>query len=79
MFKTNFEQIKALIKTSNDITRHEISYLLEFESNTSSFYGLPNVYTSNLIKDQCQKTTTNVLELNDPNDLKFRPIVAGQA
>ena len=32
---------------------------------------------SNLIKEKCQKTYSTYLELKDPSDLKFRPIVAG--
>ncbi|MCG8094140.1 MAG: hypothetical protein JAZ17_11035 [Candidatus Thiodiazotropha endolucinida] len=75
--KTTFKRIKALIKENKDITRHEFNYLLEFEWKSSSFYGLPKIHKSKLIKEQCQKTTTNVLELKDPSDLKFRPIVAG--
>lgn len=75
--KTTFKKIRALIRESKDITRHEINYLLEFESKTSSFYGLPKIHKSKVIKEQCQKTSTEVLELTDPVDLKFRPIIAG--
>ena len=75
--KSTFKKIKSLIKLSGDVTRHEIDYLLNFEFKSSSFYGLPKIHKSNLIKEKCQKTYSTYLELKDPSDLKFRPIVAG--
>ena len=75
--KSTFKKIKSLIKLSGDVTRHEIDYLLNFEFKSSSFYGLPKIHRSNLIQEKCQKTYSTYLELKDPSDLKFRPIVAG--
>ena len=75
--KATFKKIRELIKLSKDITRHEIDYLLNFEFKSSLFYGLPKIHKSKLIKTKCKETTTNYLELVDPEDLTFRPIVAG--
>ena len=75
--KTTFKKIKNLIKLAKDITRHEIAYLLEFDFKSSNFYGLPKIHKCNLIKSKCGETQSGILELKDPIDLQFRPIVAG--
>ena len=75
--KTTFKKIRNLIKLAKDITRHEIAYLLEFDFKPSNFYGLPKIHKSNLIKNKCIETQSEYLELKDPIDLQFRPIVAG--
>ena len=75
--KTTFKKIRNLIKLAKDITRHEIAYLLEFDFKSSNFYVLPKIHKSNLIKNKCIETQSEYLELKDPIDLQFRPIVAG--
>ena len=75
--KTTFKKIRNLIKLAKDITRHEIAYLLEFDFKSSNFYGLPKIHKSNLIKNKCIETQSEYLELKDPIDLQFRPIIAG--
>ena len=75
--KTTFKKIKNLIKLAKDISRHEIAYLLEFDFKSSNFYGLPKIHKSSLIKSKCGETQSGILELKDPIDLQFRPIVAG--
>ena len=45
-----FKKIRNLIKLAKDITRHEIACILEFDFKSSSFYGLPKIHKSNLIK-----------------------------
>ena len=51
--------------------------MLNFEFKLSSFYGVPKIHKSKLILEKCQETYSPYLELKDPSDLKFRPIVAG--
>ena len=75
--KTTFKKIRNLIELAKDITRHEIAYLLEFDFKSSNFYELPKIHKSNLIKRKCIETQSEYLELKDPMDLQFRPIVAG--
>ena len=43
------------------------------------FYGLPKIHKSEMIRNECNKINSEYLELLDPEDLKFRPIVAGPA
>ena len=77
MFKTTIKKLHGLIKLANGIKWHEIDYLLNFEFKLSSFYGLPKIHKSQLIKQKYQEINTEYLELENPADLKFRPIVAG--
>lgn len=75
--KYTFKKIQNLIKETPKITKHEIDYLLDFEYKSSSFYGLPKIHKSKLIKQACTKNTGEYIEYLDPEDLKFRPIIAG--
>ena len=43
------------------------------------FYGLPKIHKRKMINSECMKTDGEYLELLDPEDLTFRPIVAGPA
>ena len=51
------------------------TYLSDFK--TSNFYGLPKIHKRNLIKSKYKETQSQYLKLKDPDDLQFRPIVAG--
>ena len=48
-----------------------IFYLLNFDCKTSTFYGLPKIHKSKTIENACRENE------KDPQDLTFRPIVAG--
>ena len=43
------------------------------------FYGLPKIHKSQLINTKCTQIDGVYLELLEPEDLSFRPIVAGPA
>ena len=75
--KTTLKKIRNLISLAKDMTRHEIAYLLVFDFKSSNFYGLPKIHKSDLIKNKCSEIQSDYLELKDPSDLQFRPIVAG--
>ena len=45
----------------------------------SMFYGLPKTHKSEMIRNECNKINSEYLEILDPEDLKFCPIVAGLA
>lgn len=71
-------QVKRLVdEAGDDFTKSEKDYLTKFESKTSQFYGLPKIHKSQLIIDKIKETQSECVELLDPTDLKFRPIVAG--
>ena len=45
----------------------------------SMFYGVPRRHKSKMINDKCTQIDGEYLELFDPDDLTFRPTVAGPA
>ena len=75
--KQTFKKIQKVIGLAKDITRNEINYLLDFDCKTSTFYGLPKIHKSKLIKEKCLQSSSTYIEILDPEDLTFRPIVAG--
>ena len=52
-------------------------YLTNFKHNTSYFYGLPKIYKSNLISEAIKLQNAEYIQIFQPSDLKFRPIVGG--
>ena len=76
--KDTFKKISFCINKHKDVlTEKEKDYLLEFSSKTSNFYGLPKVHKCSFIIDQVKKQNSEYIKLLAPEDLKFRPIVAG--
>ena len=66
-----------LNKHKTELTDKEFDYLVNFECKTSYFYGLPKIHKSKEINEACSVSTSNYVELQAPNNLTFRPIVAG--
>ena len=58
------------------MTRQEIDYICNFDSKSSSFYGLPKIESAD-ISEKCKLSDSEYVEIQDPKDLTFRPIVAG--
>ncbi|MCG7874810.1 MAG: GIY-YIG nuclease family protein [Candidatus Thiodiazotropha endolucinida] len=72
-----FSKINNLIKDHKNLTKNEIDFLLKFDSKTSTFYGLPKIHKSKIIHDACNIHKSEYVEVLNPDDLQFRPIVAG--
>ena len=70
---------KKVVSLLKEITRNERNYLLDFECKSSMFYGLPKIHKSKLINKECTQIDAEYLEILDPEDLTFRPIVTGPA
>ena len=51
--------------------------MLNFETKCSNLYGLPKIHQSNEIKTRVNELRTSYIECDAPENLKFRPIVAG--
>lgn len=78
--KKTMTKIKHLIgNTDSTLTEKEIEYLTKFEMKTSQFYGLPKIHKSELIAKAVKEQNDVCIRLTNPDDLKFRPIVAGPA
>ena len=70
---------KLCSKYNTILTKKEQDYLIDFNSKTSNFYGLPKVHKSEEIKKAIEIQKAEYIELHNPEDLKFRPIIAGPA
>ena len=70
---------KFLKNHQTELTKKEYDYLTNFEQKNSDFYGLPKIHKSKEINEACATSTSNYVELAPPNNLTFRPIVAGPA
>ena len=68
---------KYIVKYKSNLTEKERDYLLNFESKTSNFYGLPKIHKCKDINDACSISDKKYVELKAPESLSFRPIVAG--
>ena len=64
-------------KYRSNLTRKEFDYLTEFETKPSNFYGLPKIHKSKEINEACSISKENYVEIDAPENLSFRPIVAG--
>ena len=68
---------KLLQKFKEDTTKAEKEYIHKFSWKTSNFYGLPKIHKSKRINEATNEQDAESIKLRAPNDLKFRPIVAG--
>ena len=64
-------------KYRSNLTGKEFDYLTEFETKPSNFYGLPKIHKSKEINEACSISKENYVEIDAPENLSFRPIVAG--
>jgi hypothetical protein len=72
------KKIQALVaQYEHCLTPEETKYLLNFESKSSNIYGLPKIHKSKIIKEAIKEQLAEQIHIPDPQDLKFRPIVAG--
>ena len=60
-----------------ELTKKEVKYLTNFNYKTSQLYSLPKVHKSMKINEEIQKTKTEYISVIRPNDMSFRPIIAG--
>lgn len=71
-------KIKSLVNNhNNELSKKELDYIINFETISAHFYGLPKIHKSKLIQDEIKKQKSEYIELLDPEDLSFRPIVGG--
>ena len=64
-------------KYKGNLTKKEKEYLISFSYNTSNVYGLPKIHKSKLIPNAIKEQQEEYVHINEPSDLKLRPIVAG--
>lgn len=77
--KIIINNLKTLLQSTDaNLLQAEIKYLTDFEYRTSQFYGLPKTHKCTSITQQ-RIDPEGYLHVPDPQDLQFRPIVAGPA
>lgn len=70
--------INDLIQTYDSCLHDkEKDYLVNFIHKTSFFYGLPKIHKSTIIGKAIEEQNDTYIEVENPTDLKFRPIVGG--
>ena len=70
---------QLILNTESTLTDKEQDYLTKFECKTSTFYGLPKIHKSVTIIKAIQEQNTEYVHIDEVEDLKFRPIIAGPA
>ena len=58
------------------LTKREYEAVIKQESYLASFYGLPKIHKSQLIKTATNSQQSEIITCPEPEDLKFRPIVS---
>lgn len=71
--------IKLCTKHNNILKRKEKDFLTNFIIKTNNLYGLPKIHKSEQIKYAISTQNSEYIQIHNPDDLKFRPIVAGPA
>ena len=70
--------IKTHINSATNLTEQEKDYITNFSPKHSNLYGLPKIHKSKIIQDAISTSPqSQMIEINCPDDLTFRPIVAG--
>ena len=62
---------------NKSLTKKEKDFLTNHIFITSNFDGLPKIHKSKQIKNAKETQKSKYIEIPNPSDLKFRPIVAG--
>ena len=72
------KELKKLVdREDTGLPKAELDFILNFETSTSNLYGLPKIHKSKLIQNTIKNRKSNPVTLLNPEDLPFRPIVAG--
>ena len=64
---------------NKSLTKKEKDFLTNYISITNNFYGLHRIHKSKQIKNAVERQKSEYIEIPNPSDLKFRPIVAGRS
>ena len=68
---------KLLVEHKDCLTRKEFKYITDFSWTHSNFYVLPKIHKNSAIIEKVNNTDSTYLQMDTPQDLKGRPIIAG--
>lgn len=72
------KSLNTLLRNHEDcLTKKEVDFISNFEWKTSNFYALPKIHKSKEIIRIIKEENKIYVEVDPPNDLKSRPIIAG--
>ena len=71
------KKFKKLLNKNKSIFTEEFKYLNEDDYNTNNFYRLSKIHKSQLITNAIKEQNSEVLSMNEPQDLNVRTIVGG--
>ena len=72
------KSLKMLAETyKDDLTEKEFSYITKFECESSNLYVVPKIHKCKTIVEAMKRANSVYIEMDPPDDLKARPIVAG--
>ena len=77
--KRTLLNIKKLLQNHKIDNQDLCDYLTNFDCKTANFYGLPKVHKSKQIISAIKEQNSSYVTIHRPDDLSFRPIVAGPA
>ena len=60
------------------LSEHKKNFTDKEFNNTSNFYRLPKIHKCGLITNAIIEQNSEVVNINEPQDLKVRPIVGGR-
>ena len=73
-----YKNLKMLLHKYNKcFIESEQKFMNDTSFETSNFYGLPKIHKSKVINAAIHSQNTQVVEVPEPNDLKFRSLVGG--
>ena len=68
---------RLLAEHKNCLTQKEMKYMTNFSWTHSNFYILPKIHKNSTVIDKVNNTNSTYLQMDAPQDLKGRPIIAG--
>ena len=75
--KTRKLMEKLTEKYKASLTKMDINYLTKCQVTSSHLYGLPKIHKSTIINNENKKNPSEIIKSQNPEDLTFRPMVAG--
>ena len=73
-----FQHLKKLMdKHKSSLTKNEYKYVTNYEWKSSNIYVQPKIHKSKTIIETIENNSKHYIEMESPQDLKARPIIAG--
>ncbi|XP_029641447.1 uncharacterized protein LOC115215981 [Octopus sinensis] len=77
--KTMKNLASLILLHGKGLTEKETDYITNFKCKPSLFYILPKIHKSKIINEACKQSPGKYINIQTPEDLTLRPIVAGPA